>query len=488
MKKVFSLVLMSLALFVMLSCEKDEVLKPDEVQEVIEIVEQVIKSDLFVYHIMGGVDTLSTEKKELKGEALKIKSIKKVKNKDKDKNLFLFEYPEKTDSIYIDNAVNEFDTMTYATSIDSGAVVLRMNYALIDKPVDTTDTVEPVDTVVEVDKVAPVLTLNGETSVTVIRNRTYTELGATAIDNVDGDISNKVVITGDVNTGSDGAYYVYYTVKDEAGNVSEKTRTVLVVKPEVTYTYENTYETITDTVINQNDVDYDYPGLNGALMNMDDVPNGSVWLAAIKYEDGKYSIFRYTFSTSTSDTRGAWRINATHDLKEYMDVTYENDDTYAVDSYVESNEIQDWINDTLCNVITHNVTYETITVTRYTSIVVNSVADSKWPFYSESTGGYENPNMTSHDIYLLGTMNGTFEIVSNTPDRNIMKVDMNYRTDKENIADFGEVIFLREDYVLNVMGDGSKTADEILIPYLLYNELESEYLDFDYLRFYNSQK
>ena len=44
---------------------------------------------------------------------------------------------------------------------------------------------------------------------------------ASAIDNLDGDVTGKVEITGTVNTTKAGAYRVYYRVTDNAGNRSE---------------------------------------------------------------------------------------------------------------------------------------------------------------------------------------------------------------------------------------------------------------------------
>ncbi|MCB0469258.1 MAG: DUF5011 domain-containing protein, partial [Flavobacteriaceae bacterium] len=48
----------------------------------------------------------------------------------------------------------------------------------------------------------------------------YTELGATAVDNVDGDISANIVIGGSVNTSVVGTYQVTYNVSDTAGNAA----------------------------------------------------------------------------------------------------------------------------------------------------------------------------------------------------------------------------------------------------------------------------
>ncbi|MDP5275283.1 cadherin-like beta sandwich domain-containing protein [Chengkuizengella axinellae] len=84
------------------------------------------------------------------------------------------------------------------------------------------------------DETPPVIQLNGSSIVTIYKNRTYTEQGATAHDNVDGDITDKIVISGNVDTSTTGEYIITYIVTDEAGNVAEAKRTVKVKKKPTT--------------------------------------------------------------------------------------------------------------------------------------------------------------------------------------------------------------------------------------------------------------
>ncbi|WP_405574794.1 reprolysin-like metallopeptidase [Winogradskyella sp. Asnod2-B02-A] len=85
------------------------------------------------------------------------------------------------------------------------------------------------------DNIAPVITLNGDSIINLIVGSTYTELGATATDNFDGDITSSIVIGGDtVDSNTLGTYLVTYNVSDTAGNAAaEVIRTVNVV--EATY-------------------------------------------------------------------------------------------------------------------------------------------------------------------------------------------------------------------------------------------------------------
>ncbi|ADU32126.1 DUF5011 domain-containing protein [Evansella cellulosilytica] len=79
------------------------------------------------------------------------------------------------------------------------------------------------------DEEAPVFSLNGSNPMTLEVGSPYIEPGFTAIDNVDGDITNDVVVSGSVNIDEIGEYTLVYTVSDSAGNEAEATRVVHVV-------------------------------------------------------------------------------------------------------------------------------------------------------------------------------------------------------------------------------------------------------------------
>ena len=91
------------------------------------------------------------------------------------------------------------------------------------------------------DPVPPELNLEGKATITIEKGGEYTEPGFTANDNCDGDITEQVVITGEVDTKKVGTYTLTYTVKDAYENEVTVTRTVEVVEPETEP--ENTKET-----------------------------------------------------------------------------------------------------------------------------------------------------------------------------------------------------------------------------------------------------
>ena len=85
-------------------------------------------------------------------------------------------------------------------------------------------------TVNVVDTTAPVITLLGVSPVDVEFGSVYADAGATASDNVDGDLTASIVTVNPVNTGALGPYTVTYDVTDSSGNAAvQVTRTVNVV-------------------------------------------------------------------------------------------------------------------------------------------------------------------------------------------------------------------------------------------------------------------
>ncbi|MBJ2129055.1 DUF5011 domain-containing protein [Alteromonas sp. IB21] len=79
------------------------------------------------------------------------------------------------------------------------------------------------------DTAKPVIILLGDASVTITEGDTYTDAGATASDNVDGDISGNIVVAGLVDTSTPATYIITYNVSDSAGNqADEVVRTVIV--------------------------------------------------------------------------------------------------------------------------------------------------------------------------------------------------------------------------------------------------------------------
>ena len=80
------------------------------------------------------------------------------------------------------------------------------------------------------DGTPPVITLLGDDPETVECGDTYTDAGATALDDIAGDITAAIVVGGDtVDPDTPGVYVITYDVMDEAENAAtQATRTVTV--------------------------------------------------------------------------------------------------------------------------------------------------------------------------------------------------------------------------------------------------------------------
>ena len=76
------------------------------------------------------------------------------------------------------------------------------------------------------DTTAPVIALKGSSDTTIALNSTWTDPGATAFDDEDGNVP--VSASGVVNKDLVGTYTITYQASDAAGNISIKTRTVRV--------------------------------------------------------------------------------------------------------------------------------------------------------------------------------------------------------------------------------------------------------------------
>jgi surface protein len=103
-----------------------------------------------------------------------------------------------------------------------------ITYSATDTAGNTGTTTRTVNIVApQADTTPPVISLNGDNPMTVIVGNTYVEPGATATDDVDGDVS--VTITGTVDTNTADSYTLTYSATDNAGNPAIATRTVNVV-------------------------------------------------------------------------------------------------------------------------------------------------------------------------------------------------------------------------------------------------------------------
>ena len=112
-----------------------------------------------------------------------------------------------------------------------------------------------------VDSEKPEIVLNGNDLVYVNLHETFTDPGYKAEDNYDGDITEKVTVSGNVDANTIGKYELTYTVSDSSGNERSVSRTVEVVDGNILtksiseFWLDGYYDNI---VLHYDDKEYDY--------------------------------------------------------------------------------------------------------------------------------------------------------------------------------------------------------------------------------------
>jgi hypothetical protein len=121
-----------------------------------------------------------------------------------------------TNAIDVTSATTSDRTSTVAVTAEDGIATSTYSVIFAVTPPDTT---------------SPVITILGSNPISLTVGDSYSDLGATATDNIDGDITSQIATTNNVNTGTAGSYAVTYVVHDVAMNYATSTRTVNVSNP-----------------------------------------------------------------------------------------------------------------------------------------------------------------------------------------------------------------------------------------------------------------
>ena len=116
----------------------------------------------------------------------------------------------------VDTSVEGTYTVTYTVVDGAGNITIDIRIVIVDA----------IDNIV--DTSPPVITLLGANPSHILLNDTYSDAGAIANDNVDGNISANINVTDNIDSTKPGVYNVIYTVTDAAGNSATATRTVNV--------------------------------------------------------------------------------------------------------------------------------------------------------------------------------------------------------------------------------------------------------------------
>lgn len=125
----------------------------------------------------------------------------------------------------IDNHDGDVTDKVEVSKEEISETEMHLHYKVTDS---SGNTQEKIRRVFYVDNVKPVIELNGSGTVVLNVGESYKEQGATAKDERDGDLTDRLEISGNVNTNQEGTYTVTYKVKDNSDNEAIVTREVLV--------------------------------------------------------------------------------------------------------------------------------------------------------------------------------------------------------------------------------------------------------------------
>lgn len=127
---------------------------------------------------------------------------------------------------------------TVPVSTGTGESILRVgtSYArtLLDPCASQVGEFEDYKIIFAKDVVKPVITMLGSDTVSIEVNSTYTDAGATATDNLEGDITGKIVVTTQLDPTKVGFYTYCYDATDNYGNKADTKCRVVNVKVDLT--------------------------------------------------------------------------------------------------------------------------------------------------------------------------------------------------------------------------------------------------------------
>ena len=155
-----------------------------------------------------------------------------------------------------------------------------------------------------IDIILPTISLVGSPTIELTIGNAFTDPGATAKDNIDGDLTASIIISGTVDTSSTGSYTISYSILDITGNSASVTRTVIVYK-------DTTVPMITligsSTVYLGSGITFSDPGAIATDNIDDDLTSTIITSGTVDYSmTGTYSITYSVsdiFGNSTSVTR-----------------------------------------------------------------------------------------------------------------------------------------------------------------------------------------
>jgi hypothetical protein len=149
-----------------------------------------------------------------------------------------------TSSATIDTSSQTTHIITYSATDTAGNLATATRSVIVGSSPDGSQTsntdsgslTSPSST----DTTPPVVTLVGDAAMQITVGGTFTDPGATAMDDIDGDLTANIVVTGTVDIATEGLYTLTYTATDAADNSGTASRVVTVIASVATTTSTST--------------------------------------------------------------------------------------------------------------------------------------------------------------------------------------------------------------------------------------------------------
>lgn len=238
---------------------------------------------------------------------------------------------EKSEYFYCPNK-KVYDYKVVATDNYDGDITNKLKVSASNNKIvywvsDSSNNIEKITlNAIEKDADKPEIKLNGDSVKYILLNNEYTDEGATAMDFCDGDLTNKIMVDGIVDTSKKGEYTLTYRVSDSSGNEA-------IVKRKI-YVYDkNNYVT---------------PGGKSIYLTFDDGP--SKYTNSLLDVLAKYNVKATFFVTDQGLTKGYDAVIkraydeghtiALHSSSHNYAYIYTNLDNYFNDLYAIQNKVK----------------------------------------------------------------------------------------------------------------------------------------------------
>ena len=143
-----------------------------------------------------------------------------------DENITIYEgatYNEPGYSAFDNKKNNLNNEVKVKSNLDTESIgTYKIIYSLHSKSVTRTVNV------IEKPEITTMIYLNGDKNMTLKVGETFNDPGYKAIDAIDGDLTDKVTKTGEINSTEKGMYKIVYSVVNSKGVTISETRTVTV--------------------------------------------------------------------------------------------------------------------------------------------------------------------------------------------------------------------------------------------------------------------